>query len=300
MQPRSEIKDAEAVEAVRKATERGEVHAIGVSSPGISSFTNKDVTDWPKLVLALRERKNEPTKVVWSFLPEKTEELVTSDDILEELRNPQPGQPISERALKLKMGVTDALHKMIFSRDTLYQANAFKDFALEDSTKMLIARAEKRTAWQTSRMNWELLATIFPGSIASAPSQLMTIHVRVDNEKDTILVLSSYMPCRWSADIKPGSKVTGIVLCGHHAQEVTVVNNPVQSPIVYRARDNPDGSPRENGSGHFYGYDKKHKGWSKFVAGVKEITGKEFASFQGVNVPETKDGPHFVVPPKAK
>lgn len=290
--------DADAVAAVRKAAEKADVHVIGVSSPAISHFQEQDVTDWPKLALALREHTSAPARVVWNCLPEKIGELLTDKAVLEELQNAGSVRP-TERVRTLRTGVRNTLNDIIFNRSDLYQVDAFKDFALEDGTKALIDLGHKRTAWQTSRMNWELLATIFPDSVAPVPPRLMTVRIEVRGGNDTALVLSSSGACRWEVDVKPGSKVTGIVLCGGRAQEVHVRDNSVKAPVVYRARDNPDGMPRDGRANSFGGYDDKHKDWPKFVAGVKETTGKALDSFQGVGTPKPKDGP-FVVPPKAK
>jgi hypothetical protein len=114
--------------------------------------------------------------------------------------------------------------------------------------------------------------------------------------------INSAHALRWEVTVKPGGKVVGIVLCGNLAQELEVFENPIDDiPTVYRARERPDGSDRHRtGGAYFDGYDKTSKDWPAFVAGVKDVTGKEFnqlASFQGKRTPGPKDEP-FLIPPK--
>ncbi len=288
--------------SIRKAAGRSEVHAVGLYQPVHYKFTKKDVTDWPKLIRALQERKTMPVKVVLDFFSENAEKLLARDNILEGLTTYRIGQPLPP-VFDLQDEIVKGFN-LILERNNFYQLEPFKNVSLGENTKSLIALSEKRTAWQTARMNWELLATIFPIAVLEFPTDYQTVRVQVRAEKDVVLVLSCHTVCRWDVDVKPGSKVTGLILCGHAAQKAEIHENPIEVPILYRATKGPDNIPRQFmkdgkllAAKSFGAYGEKDKDWNNFVAGVKEATGKDFTSFQGGYQPKPKDEP-YIIPPK--
>jgi hypothetical protein len=238
-------------------------------------LTAKDVKDWSRLVVALRKREG-PGSRVHATLPEEAQKLVADDDLLATLANPPLGVPTPKRETVLKAALTDTLNKTL-DRPDFYNEEAFKGIALDKSFKEMIDLGAKRTVHQTARMNWDLLAAAFPKSIPPLPPGFRTVRVEVQEGESVVLVLSSYGNCRWEVDVKRGGKVTGVLLCGSEAQEVAGVGD---APVVYRCYYSPEGEELPTAK-HFYGFDPKEKTWKAFVEGVKEITGKDFATFQG-------------------
>lgn len=193
----------------------------------------------------------------------------------------------------------------ILDESELFDAEEFAGVALDDETKRLVGLGKKRTAHELSVMNWRLLAATFPGLFPDVPAGFRTIRVQVRDDKNVVLVLSCSMACHWQVDVKPGCKVTGVVLCGGRAQEVEFFENPVDAPVVYRSAHDPYGARRlKPGDEYFDGHelrgrpDKKFEVREKFEAGIKKLTGKcEFVSMQRETMPKKEP---YIIPPKAK
>jgi hypothetical protein len=274
--------DLESVKAFRKAAETAELHGVAVSHPAIYSFRHERVTDWPKLVEALRAPKG-PVKHVWDSLPEGTQKMVLADGIVADL----PARFPPGRVVELKGYVASAFNNLLGWTD-FYQEEAFKGVVLADEFTRLVKLGKKRTAWQTAWLNWGLLHAAFPDAVPEIPTRFGTVRVEVRPGKDVALVLSCSDTCHWEVDVKPGGKVTGVILCGEGAQEVVVLDNPVEAPVVYRASYSPEGTPRDKpGDKYFNGYvpprpipGVKSDRRKKFEEGMKEITPKGFDSFQ--------------------
>ncbi|HJZ54690.1 MAG TPA: hypothetical protein VKE74_07005, partial [Gemmataceae bacterium] len=81
-------------------------------------------------------------------------------------------------------------------------------------------------------------------------------------------------------------------LGGYDAQEIVGVD----APVVYRAYYTPDGK-YGNPAGWFSAHDMKDSAFDVLTARVKELTGREFASFQGKYAGSKEP---FVVTPGAR
>lgn len=286
-------------ESLRLVAQNAEVHAVGVGGPLIAKLRQEDVKDLSGLVDALRRRKG-PAARVWELLPEKIQKILAADDIMQRVYDfegiPLVGRPPAPEVLTLKGGLPFEFTK-ILDRADFYAEEAFKGVDLDKEAKDLLALGEKRTAYQTARLNWLLLRAAFPTSIREIPPTFRTVRVKVAKGKDVVLVLSSYLGCRWEVEVEKGGKVVGVLLCGSDPQEVAGVDDV---PLVYRAYYGPDGKRViRPGYKSFGGYDGKSDNWKKFVEGVKEVAGKEFDTFQGGERPGPKDEP-YVIRPAAK
>jgi hypothetical protein len=283
--------DADIVAKVRKAAETAEVHGIGLGQP--MHHRLEDLKDWPGFVATLREQREKkgPAGRVWEFLSKETQKKVLDDKNVALLNDPNPSTSVQST---IKASVASDLRKMIDNPD-FYTAEAFKDIPLAKEFKDLVALGKKRTVFQTTALNWTLLRKAFPDNVPEIPERFRTVRVQVLSGKDVVLVLSCYRECRWEVTLREGAKVTGIVLCGYHSQEVVGVN----APMIYRCYYGPDGVTVPNKEDYFYGYDEKAFAFKKFLASVKGITGKDFTKFTGKNHPVAGDEP-FIVFPSAK
>jgi hypothetical protein len=286
--PAQPTKDADVVAAVRKAAKTSEVHGLGLYGP--TNYRLDDVSDWPKLVTAIRT-KSGPGGRVWEMLSKDTQKLVADDKNFERLNDPNPR---ISHVNPIKAPVASDLRKMIDNPD-FYTKEAFKGIALTKEMKEAIALGKKRTSLQTAKLNWALLDKAFPGCFPAIPDRFRTARVQVFAGKDVVLVLSSNENCRWEVTLREGAKVTGILLCGYHAQEVAGVD----APTVYRCYYGPDGVTLAYPNGYFYGYDKKKDTFPDFLKSVKNITGKDFTSFECYNRPQPGDE-SFTIRPSAK
>lgn len=293
--------EVDTLRAVRKAAEKEEVHVVGVGSPVVDQIPLQDMTDWPGLVTSLRLKKGAAARVR-DYFSEDARARCDEEGIVEKFTAPKTDGKAQSDAGRLMMGVLNALNKALDDRD-FYQRKAFDGVDVDEITQSLIALGSKRTSHQSAVMNWRLLHAAFPKSIPKVDPRFRTIRVQVKSDAPVVLVLSCYNDCRWEVSVKPGCKVVGVVLCGNHAQEFEAFENPIDIPTVYRARYKPDGSQRLGaGDEYFDGYDKLHKKWPKFAAGVKDVTGKDvgqWASFQGKNTPDLQDEP-YIIPPRQK
>jgi hypothetical protein len=174
-----------------------------------------------------------------------------------------------------------------------YTEKAFKDVPLTKELKDLVALGKKRTAYQTALLNYALLDKALPGCIPELPANFRTIKVDVLAGSDVVLVLSSYERCRWKVSLREGARVTGVVLCGYHAVEVVGVD----APTVYRAYYEPDGvTVFRGGTKYLFGHAEKQEEFKELLAGVKEITGKDFTKFQGEARPGPFSEPYTIRP----
>jgi hypothetical protein len=283
--------------AVRKAAETAEVHAVGIYQPAIHRISRQDLKDLPGFVASLRERKG-PAGRVWELLPETVRKLASADDIVANMQALEriPVQHPDPAALQLSARLPSELGKLL-NRSDFYTEDAFKGVKLGKEVQELVALGEKRSAHQTARLNWGLLHAAFPTHVVEVPSRLRTARLEVREGKDVILVLSSYEECRWEVKVRPGANVTGVVLCGYDAQEVTGVGT---APVVYRAYYDPDGKRRDPSGGKwFHGYDEKQQTWQRFLEGIKEVTGKELHSAQTTGESKLESEP-FIIRPGAK
>ena len=284
--PKAKPATDENVAKVRKAAEAAEVHGVGIYGP--EHYRLGHVKDWPRLAEILRSKKG-PAGRVWELFPAETRKLLSDDKLVLDLQAEDRGQN------PIRGSVAAELRKLQDNPD-FYTEEAFKGLLVKE-LRELGALGQKRTAYQTAMLNYALLDKTFPGCIPELPANFRTVRVEVLAGADVVLVLSSYDPCRWEVKLREGARVTGVVLCSYHAVEVVGVD----APTVYRAYYKPDGvTVLAGGTKYLYGYDEKDEEFKKLLAGVKEITGKEFTSFRGESRPKPGSEPYTVRPKGGK
>lgn len=175
----------------------------------------------------------------------------------------------------------------------LYDKEAFAKVELTKSLKVLVALGDKRTVFQTERMNRELLSLVFAGYIAEPPADFHTVHVTVKAGKPVVLVFSSAVQTRWVVNVEKGATVAGVIQYGNAAQELTGTD----APLVYRAGIRPDGTKGPVNGFNAYKQDENESSYKRIKAEVQELTNKGFTSFQGQT---QADKEPFVVKPSAK
>ncbi|AMV29952.1 hypothetical protein VT84_36505 [Gemmata sp. SH-PL17] len=289
--------------ALLKAAKTAELHGIAVYEPTTVELRVRDVKDWAKLITTIRDGKGEAVARVREYTPEEVLKRAAEDEIIERLTQPTGrGMPESLKTGILKNDFVRRFNEILDDRD-FYDEKTFKDVALDDGSAYLAKLGKTRTMHQTARLHWGVMKALFPDSIPDIPADFRTIRVQVRDEKEVVLVLSCTTPCFWNVDVKPGSKVTGVILCGCRAQEIDLFENPVKdAPIVYRAAYATDGTrlPSECLDGYETSEDptRKFKVRERFEAGVKELTEKsEFVSMRREYAP--KSGA-YTIPPKKK
>ncbi len=279
-------KKDDSVEQVRKAAETAEVHGIGLNEP--LHYQLDGIMELPALIALLRAKdKKGSVARVWEMLSKETQKKVLDDKYFGEL-----GKRGSQPAALLQWGVEADLRGIVDKRPDFYTEEAFKTVLLTKEMKDLIALGKKRTAMQNAKLNWELLRKTFPDHIPEMPERFRTARVQVLGGKDVVLVLSCSNRCRWEVTLKEGAKVTGVLLCGNGTQEIVGVD----APTVYRCFYGPDGVTLSHPNDYFYGFDEKRETFKDFVKKVKNITGKDFTSFQGKYRPEPGDEPYTIRP----
>jgi hypothetical protein len=298
--------EAETEAALLKAAKTAELHGVAVSQPAVNGFdSDKGVKEWPKLIEKLRDSKDKSVVRVREYIPKRVLEFAAKDGVMEALARAQPGQYDPMEVPFVRGDFYDGYRKLLNDRD-FYSEEAFKEVKLDDEAKRLIALGKKRTVHEVALLHWRIMQAIFPDSIPNVPLGFRTIRVQVRDEKDVVLVLSCHTRCRWEVDVKPGAKVTGVILCGYHAQEVELYENPVKAPVVYRAGYAQDGTCQLDTAKNFDGYTvyssrpepEASKPRRQFEAGVKELTGKgEFVSMQRESNPKSEP---YIIPPKKK
>lgn len=261
-----------------------EVHAVAVSEPVFAALSYKEITDWQGLVKALRA-KDGPAAYISKLLPESAHEVLTEDVEKGKIDDPKR-LPILRRKVELRLstGLTQALQDHVF-----YDADAFAKVELPKSVKELVALGDKRTTFQTERMNRELLVLACPKCIAPTPADFQTVRVTVKPGKPVVLVTSSYSQCRWVVTVEKGANVVGVVQIGNFAQEVTGTD----ASVVYAAGRRPNG---EKGPTIGFNAHVENDGldFKRVKATVKQITDREFTKFQGKYQSEKEP---FVVTP---
>jgi hypothetical protein len=120
------------------------------------------------------------------------------------------------------------------------------------------------------------------------------VEVVVKAGKPVVLVTSSDSQCRWNITVEKGGKLVGIIQFGGNAQAVSGTD----APVAYRAGILPDGKKAP-----MYGFnvwkEEDTPTFKRFRSEIKEISGKEFTSLQGVYQPEERTFA-FIVKPGAK
>jgi hypothetical protein len=260
---------------------------VAVSEPHFRGVSDEEITDWQGLVKALRS-KDGPRAHIRKLLPKSSDEVLTEEVEMGKLGDEV--RPILVKAKvtwRLMVDLSRAIRDKVF-----YDKDVFAKVELTKSLKELVELGDKRTVFQTERMNREILSLLFSDFLAETPTDYHTVHVTVKPGKPVVLVFSSYWQCRWNVKVEKGATVAGVVLFGNYAQELTGTD----APVVYRAGRLPNGK-RGPTSGFNAYKETDDPSYKRIKEEVKEITGKEFTTFQGLY----QAGPApFVVTPGAK
>jgi hypothetical protein len=272
----------QAAEDVPKDTE---VHYLAVYEPRFPGLTRDEITDWQGLVKALRV-KDGPAAYIRKQLPKTSDEVLT-----EEVENGKIGKKHPEIVAQfVKHNLAVDFQKSMRTK-LFYDPEVFGKLELPKHVKDLVDLGEKRTVFQTSRLNRELISLIFPKCIAPTPDDFQTVHVTVKAGKPIILVLSASQQTHWKVKVEKGATITRIILLGSYAKEVSGTD----APIDYMAGLLPNG--KRTGFETFNAMKIDTTEYERLTKLVKEQTGKALSSFQAYNHSEKEP---FVIKPTAK
>lgn len=264
-----------------------EVHLVAVSQPLYSGLNYQEVTDWNGLVKALRAKDGVGAHIR-KLLPKDSDEVLNDDVEKGQIGNRLPAYVRRFAMHKLALVLSQSIRTQTF-----YDKDVFAEVELTKSLKELAALGDRRTVFQTERMNRELLSLVFPGFLAETPADYHTVYITVKPGKPVVLVTSANFQTRWVVNVEKGATVAGVIQYGNHAQELTGTD----APLVYRAGIRPNGKKGPVQGFNAYKQDDKEPSYKRIKGEVQDLTKKEFASFQG----ENKSGLEpFVVQPGAK
>lgn len=264
-----------------------EVHYVAVSEPLSSGLTSKDITDWLGLVKALRA-KDGPAAHIRKHLPKAADELLADEVAMGRMGERCPNQVRDVVRGRLARALGQGVRRNVF-----YDKDVFAKVKLTKSLNELVALGDKRTVFQTERMNRELLSLVFADYITATPADYHTVRVTVKAGKSVVLVTSASNQTRWVVTVEKGATLAGVIQFGNGAQELTGTD----APIAYRAGIYPDGTKGPVNGFNAYKQDEDEPSYRRIKAEVEEHTGKGFTSFQGQYQSGTEP---FVVKPSAK
>jgi hypothetical protein len=275
---------AEKLPRLEKLPADAEVHAVTISRPLHYGVKAEEITDYRGLVQALRAKDGLGAHIR-KMLPAADRFLTDQAEMGLGVAGDARNARVAEREVTwfLARDLGQALERKV-----LYDKEAFAKVELPKAVKELVALGDKRTTFQTQRLNRELLALAFPKHIPPTPDDFQTAHVTVKPGKPVVLVLSSSRQCHWKVNVEKGVTLEGVILCGGGAQEVTGVD----APVIYRATTLPNGKRSPVGIGGFH----KQEGidYERVAKAVKEMTGRGFTTVQTASEPTLVP---FVVPP---
>ena len=265
-----------------------EVHVVAVSEAHAAGISRKEITDVQGLVKALRA-KDGPGAHIRKLLSKDADELLT--DAVEMGRFGKDANPVIGKA-RVAQRLSNILEGAIQER-VFYDKDAFAKVELTKGLKEFVALGDKRTVFQTERMNRELLSLVFADFLAETPVDYHTVHVAVQPGKPVVLVTSASTQTRWVVKVEKGATVAGVIQFGNTAQELVGTD----APVIYRAGILPNGKKGPVQGFNAYKQDDKEPSYKRIKGEVKEYTGKDFTSFQG----QYQSGKEpFVVKPGAK
>lgn len=264
-----------------------EIHLVAVSEPLFPGLSEEEVTNGLGLVKQLREKEGEAThirKLLWKVADEVLTDEVAAGRIED--------WPVARVNRFVKHRLSVAFSQTLRTK-SLFDKDAFAKAELPPAVAELVKLGDKRTTFQTQRLNRELLTLVFPNCIAQVPDDFQTVYVTVKPGKPVVLVTSSSYQARWKVTVEKGATVAGVIQFGNTAQEVVGVD----APIIYRAAVRPDGTKGPTNGFNAFKQDDNEPSYKRIKAEVKEYTGQDFTSFQG-KYQATKEP--FVVKPGAK
>lgn len=268
-----------------KVPKDAEVHVVAVRAPHLQGVSEKEILDWHELALQLTADTQHAIQV------RKCCSLRIGKDVADELQKMNAGLRSREGA---QAGLTARFAMDLsfgISKPNFYDTTAFAGVKLPKAVQELVELGDKRTTFQTQRMNRDLLHVLFPKCIAPTPRDFQTARVTVKAGKPVVLVLTSYQQCQWVVEVEKGATVSGVFLFGSHAQAV----KGTDAPVYYGALLSPDG--KLSGHTHLNFFSEKAPEYESAKQFVKDKTGCDVASFQKAT--EAKAEP-FVVKPVAK
>lgn len=229
-----------------KVPKDAEVHVVTIREPFYKCVTKSEILDWQKLATNLCADSPLARHLRKCGSGDIGENLA---DELQQLNLGLQERKAAETILRARLSAETYL---MISRPKFYDAKAFADVKLPKAVKELVELGDKRTLFQTKRLNRELLDVLFPDCIAATPRDFQTTSATVKAGKPVVLVLCSYQQCRWSVTVEKGATVAAVFLFGNSAQEL----EGTEAPVYYGAWELPNGmaSGRENlwfGTGPF-------------------------------------------------
>lgn len=261
-----------------------EVHVITVREPFNKGVSESDILDWHQFALQLCD-DTPRARHVRKCCTDKF-----GDDLVRELQNTNLRvRKFEDQGIIVTRQLSFELYVAI-SKPNLYDAKAFAGVKLPKAVQELVDMGDKRTTFQTHRMNRDLLNVLYPECISPTPRDFQTARVTVKPGKPVVLVLCSHHQCHWIVNAEKGATVAGVFLFGG-AQDVVGTD----APTHYGAVIHPNG--KQTGHGNLWFGNEDAPQYAKVKRLVKDATGCDVASFQkAYSAPESP----FVVKPGAK
>lgn len=242
-------------------------------------------TDWIRLCAAIADqgRKDDasPGKRLWELLPRGVQVIVADKDLVAQFNATVQGMRRGERpsfeTLRAMNQLTSALQGALRQTD-FYDEKSFAAVTLDDEGKQLVKQRAKLSLLESWVLNRRLLEASFPEAVKKSEFSLdrATVPVRVTRTKAPItLVLCSYESVRWVIQADKGARIEKVIVGGYHLQAVSGTD----APITYRVYEHPErpmAEPR-----YFYAYKQDQESYPKLVEALRQLTGKEIATFQG-------------------
>lgn len=94
--------------------------------------------------------------------------------------------------------------------------------------------------------------------------------------KPIVLVLCAYDAVHWQVEPAEGANIVRVIVSGYNEQNVQGVDSSLVESLTYKGT--PPGQPRK----YFYAYTQKGASYTKMTREVKQMTGKDPHSFQGI------------------
>ncbi len=264
-----------------------EVHSVGIYEPRHRGLEAAEITDYRALVTALRG-KDQPGAHLRKLIRTGPVDVLTEAVEMGIVEGAQDARQAEQRVTwHLSRNIGQAARGKVF-----YDKEAFAKLELPKSVREMIELADRRTPFQTERLNRDLLALAFPKCIAPTPTDFQTADIVIKPGRPVVLVTSSYSQCRWNVTVEKGAKLLGVIQFGGGAQAVSGTD----APIVYRAAILPDGKRATTSSANVW-KEEDTPAFKAFRSEIKAISGQDYTSHQGMY---QADGTPFIVKPSAK
>lgn len=292
----------EALNTARRLASGVHVVALYEASPkahfrGLDSPAHR--VDWEALGAALVAHRDRPApnpgKRIWLGLSEEAQEIAQDESLCQRMnaeverlrwRGGDKDAEASRASLRLGISLTTVVERRDF-----YQARAFDGLELDEEVQQLLDRRKELSPLELVMLNWRLFEAVFPEAVQPMEFDLAraTVPVRVvATEKPITLVLCSHESILWDLQLDEGANIERVIVSGYRFQGV----KGTDAPVTYRMYDRFVTEAREGDYFFAYKADDEEE-YAKVVEGVRDLTGKEIATFQGRY--RYQDGPPIVV-----